>query len=118
VRIAIGLVLLASLAAPLAAQQEIINEKPVRLRHFSGAIVDARGMTVEYALIELRDPKDHHVLASTFADGNGKFAFADRKHGESVELRVSNKGFNTVQYTVFLSEFGAMHWRVKLPVAK
>ena len=58
---------------------------------------------------ELRDPKTHRVLASTFADGKGFFAFDDKKYGKRIELRVAQKGFTATQYTAMLRPFGDEH---------
>jgi hypothetical protein len=119
VRIAIALIFLCAFSAKLRAQgsQLVIHERPLHVRHFAGTVVDSRGMWVEYATVELRDLKDHHVLASTFADGKGNFSFDDKKYGKQVELRASQKGFNVVQYTVMLKPFGDVHIRMVLPAA-
>ena len=117
VRSAIVLVSLVVFSAMLSAQKLIVHEKPVRLRHLAGATVDPTGLTIPYAMIELRDAKDHHMLASTFADANGKFFFADKKHGEQFEIRVSLAGFKIVQYTVSMARIGKEHLRVVLPTA-
>ena len=117
-RLAGAFLLLAILSLQLCAQtQDVIHEKPIRLHHLEGTVVDRKGLAVPYSSIEMRDAKDHKVLATTFADANGKFFFADRKHGEQLEIRVSLKGFNTTQYTVFLSHFGKSHLRAVLTVA-
>jgi hypothetical protein len=102
---------------PLPAQQMITHEKPLRLRHLAGTVVDPKGMTIPYALIELRDPGDDHVIASTFADGNGKFSFADRKRNESFELRISLAGFQVTQYNISIAIVGKDHMRVVLQTA-
>jgi len=96
---------------------EIIHQKPIKVHHLAGTVVDPKGFTVEYAAIELRDAKDHHSIATTFADANGKFYFADRKRGEQLEIRASQKGFQTVQYTVDIGTFGEMHIRIVLSPA-
>ena len=114
--IAIGLLA----AIPMAARaqyEEVIHEKPVRLRHLAGKIVDPKGLIVPYAYIELRSAADHHVLATSFADGYGKFAFAYRKFGETLEIRVSMKNFDPVQYHVVLHRIGFEELKVVLPVA-
>lgn len=95
----------------------IVHEKPTRLRHLTGAVVDPTGGSIEYAVIELRNANDHQVIASTFADAQGKFSFADRKHGEKLEIRASRAGFNTVQYSVFIGPLGKSHLRIVLPAA-
>ena len=95
----------------------IVHESPVHVRHFAGTVVDSRGMTVEYATVELHDPRDHHVIASTFADGKGNFNFDDKKYGKRVEIRAFQKGFNIVQYTVMRRPFGDMHIRLVLSAA-
>ena len=104
-------------AAPLYGAQLIVHEKPVRLRHIAGTIIDRRGMTVPYALIELRDPGDQHVMRSTYADGNGKFSFEDRKHGETIEMRITLAGYDTAQYTVSIARFGKEHMRAVIQPA-
>jgi hypothetical protein len=96
---------------------DVVHTLPLHVRHFSGTIVDARGMTIEYATVELRDPKTHRVLASTFADGKGFFAFDDKKYGKRVELRVVQKGFTAAQYTAMLRPFGDEHIRMVLTAA-
>jgi len=80
-------------------------------------VVDSKGMMVKYATVELCSPKDHHVLASTFADGNGYFSFDDKKYGKRVEIRVSQKGFNPARYTAMIRPFGDQHMRLVLHVA-
>jgi hypothetical protein len=116
VRCLIVLMLMTALSAALHAQELVVHEKPVRLRHLSGIVVDSTGAGVAYSLIELRDVKDHHVVASTFGDAKGKFFFDDRKYGKRVEIRVSLAGFNMVQYSVVLKRFGQTQLRAVLPV--
>lgn len=101
----------------LPAQNIIMHEKPLHLRHLAGTVVDPKGMTIPYALIELRDPGDDHVIASTFADGNGKFSFADRKRNESFELRISLAGFQITQYNISIAIVGKDRMRVVLQTA-
>lgn len=96
---------------------EIVHQKPIKVRHLAGTVVDPKGFTIEYAKIELLDVKDHHSIVSTFADANGKFYFADRKRGEQLELRASKKGFQIVRYTVNIGTFGESHLRMVLPPA-
>ena len=119
IRIATALMLSTVCQAPLQGQgQEVVaHERPLHVRHFAGTVVDSKGMTVEYATVELRDPRDHHVLASTFADGKGNFSFDDKKYGKRAEIRAFQKGFNVVQYTVMLRPFGDVHIRVVLSAA-
>jgi hypothetical protein len=93
-------------------------DKPVRLRHLQGAAVDGAGIAVPFAAVELIDPKDHHAIASTFADGNGKFFFEDRKRGTQLELRVSRAGFKSAQYEIVMARFGQARLRVALPQAQ
>ena len=95
----------------------IVHKYPLHVRHFAGWVVDLRGMTVEYATVELRDPKNDRVLASTFADGKGYFFFDDKKYGKQVEMRASQKGFNIAQYTVVRKPFGDVHVRIVLLAA-
>jgi hypothetical protein len=117
-RLAAALVILAQcLAAHAQGNEVMVYEQPIHTRHFSGTIVDPRGMTVEYATVELRSPKDHHLLASTFADGHGFFSFDDRKYGKRVVLRVIQKNFDMVQYTAILRPFGEEHLRLKITIA-
>ena len=98
-------------------QEVIVHEIPLHVRHFAGTIVDSKGMTVEYATVELRNPRDHRVLATTFADGKANFSFDDKKYGKRVEIRAFQKGFNIVQYTVMRRPFGDMHIRLVLSAA-
>jgi hypothetical protein len=98
-------------------QVDVVYAKVVRLRHLSGTIVDPRGMSVEYAFIELLNSADHRVIATTYADAQGKFSFADHKRGELLEIRASRKGFNSVQYIVSIAVVGKEHLRIVLPVA-
>ena len=98
-------------------QADVVHAKAVRLRHLSGTVVDPKGMSVEYAFIELLNSADHRVIATTYADAQGKFSFADHKRGELLEVRASRKGFNSVQYTVSIAVVGKEHLRVVLPVA-
>jgi Carboxypeptidase regulatory-like domain len=117
VRSVIALILLMAFSATLHAQALIIHEKPVRLRHLSGTVVDPTGATIAYTLIELRDATDHHVLASTFGDAKGKFFFEDKKRGTKLEIRVSRTGFQSVQYEIVVGIVGWEHIRVVLPPA-
>jgi hypothetical protein len=96
---------------------DVIHAKALRLRHLSGTVVDQKGMSVEYAFIELLNSADHRVLATTYADAQGKFSFADHKRGELFEVRASRKGFNSVRYTVSIAIVGKEHLRMVLPVA-
>jgi hypothetical protein len=110
-RLSLAFMLFGALCASLHAQGagDVVHNQPLHVRHFSGTIVDAKGMTIEYATVELRDPKTHRVLASTFADGKGFFAFDDKKYGKRIELRVAQKGFTATQYTAMLRPFGDEH---------
>lgn len=99
----------------LPAQQLIVHQRPIRLRHLAGVIVNPKGETVAYASVELRNATDNHLLASAFADGNGKFLFADRKRGDQLQIRVSLKGFNPVQYSISEARIGEERIRVVLP---
>jgi hypothetical protein len=112
-----ALILLAVFSAPLHPQADVVHASPIRLRHLVGTVVDSRGLAVAYSAIELRDAQSHQVLATTFADGNGKFFFADRKRGDQLELRISLTGFKSVQYTIQISALGKPHLRAVLPVA-
>jgi hypothetical protein len=96
---------------------DVVHAKAVRLRHLSGTVVDQKGMSVEYAFIELLNSADHRVIATTYADAQGKFSFADHKRGELFEVRASRKGFNSVQYTVSIAVVGKEHLRMVLAVA-
>jgi hypothetical protein len=96
---------------------DVIHAKAVRLRHLSGTIVDPKGMSVEYAFIELLSSADHRVLATTYADAEGRFSFVDHKRGELLEIRASREGFKSVQYTVSIAIVGKEHLRMVLPVA-
>ena len=96
---------------------DVFHAKAVRLRHLSGTVVDQKGMSVEYAFIELLNSADHRVIATTYADALGKFSFADHKRGELFEVRASRKGFNSVQYTVSIAVIGKEHLRMVLPAA-
>ncbi len=110
-------ILLVASGAILQAQDVIVHSQPVHVRHFAGTVVDSRGMTVEYATVELRDAKTHRVLASTFADGRGAFSFDDRKYGKRIEIRAFQKGFEPAQYTLMLRPFADERMRVVLTVA-
>ncbi len=114
----LALFALCSYPAILRAQGNaiIVYERPVHVRHFSGTVYDSKGMTVEYATVEIRDPKTHRLLASTFADGKGYFVFDDKKYGKKVEMRATQKGFDIAQYTVMLRPFGDLHLRLVLTV--
>lgn len=118
-RFAVALIILSASCAKLHGEGQvvIVHERPVHVRHFAGTVVDSKGMTVEYATVELRDPRDHRVLASTFADGKGNFLFDDKKYGKRVEIRAFQKGFNVVQYTVMRRPFGDLHIRMVLSAA-
>ena len=113
-RFLLALIVFASQSATLRAQDILVHAKPVRLYHLMGTIVDQTGIAVPYTTIELRDPKDHHVLASTFGDGKGKFLFDDKKYGKRLEIRISGKGFDSAQYTIVLKRFGQSHLRAVL----
>jgi len=114
---ALALLIVAACSANTGAQQAVIHQKQVKLHHLIGAVVDQRGFPVEYAVVELCDPSNHHVLASTFADAQGRFSFADQKRGTQLEIRTSQKGFNTTIYEVMVREFGRSKIRIVLPVA-
>jgi hypothetical protein len=118
-RLSVALMLVGVFCASLHAQgaADVVHNRPLHVRHFSGTIVDAKGMTIEYATVELRDPKTHRVLASTFADGKGFFAFDDKKYGKRVELRAVQKGFTAAQYTAMLRPFGDEHIHMVLSPA-
>ena len=105
-RLLAGLLLMVGSLPALGQDTVVVHERPVHARHFAGTVVDAKGMWVEYATVELRSPKDHHLLASTYADGNGRFAFDDKKYGKVIEVRVMRKGFAATQYTVVRKPFG------------
>jgi hypothetical protein len=98
-------------------QVDVVHSKPIRVRHLSGTVVDQKGVSVEYAFIELLNSADHRVIATTYADAQGKFSLADRKRGEQLELRASRAGFNRVEYTVSIAIVGKEHLRIVLPVA-
>ncbi len=108
--------LLLALSAVAPGQDLLVHSKLVRLRHLQGTVVDPRGFPVEYAVVELRDVQDH-VLASTFADAQGRFAFSDKKRGQRFKIRASQKGFNLAQYTVAITFRGGWHMRVVLSPA-
>ena len=95
-----------------------VENKPVRLRHLIGVIVDQKGLFIAYPAVELRDGNDHHVIATSFADGNGRFSFADRKPGELLEIRFSLKGYQPVQYTIEVVRFGHEKMKAVMPVAQ
>jgi hypothetical protein len=119
VKAAATLLILLTVATVLhgQGQADVVHAKAVRLRHLSGTVVDPKGMSVEYAFIELLNSADHRVLATTYADAQGKFSFADHKRGELLEIRASCKDFNSVQYTVSIAVVGKEHLRMVLPVA-
>jgi hypothetical protein len=115
-RFTLGLFLLAALSTIVCAQgnEDVIHGNPLHVRHFAGTIVDQKGMWIEYATVELRSPKDHRVLASTFADAKGFFSFDDKKYGKKIEIRAFAKGFNASQYTAMLRPFGDSQMRIVL----
>lgn len=110
-------VLILLLTSRSYGQEIIVHEKSIRLKHLAGTVVDAKGSSIEYALIELRDAGNHQVIASTFADAQGKFSFADRKRSDKLEIRASRAGFNVVQYSISIGTLGKGHLRIVLPVA-
>jgi hypothetical protein len=116
-RIGAALILVLALCGSLHAAQEVVHPKPVRLRHLSGTVVDPRGFPIAYAIIELHGASGEQILATTFADAFGKFSFADRKRGDQFQLRASQKGFDTVRYSVVESLVGKERLRMVLPVA-
>ena len=95
----------------------VVDDQPIHVRHFSGTVVDSRGMTVEYATVEVHNAKTHQLLASTFADSKGYFTFDDKKYGKKIELRILQKGFKPVQYTALLRPFGDQHLRLTISAA-
>ena len=113
----LGILLATLLSSELCAEELIFREKQIKLHHLAGTVVDPAGFPIEYATVELRDPKDNHVIASTFADAQGRFSFADHKRGEHLAIRASNRGFNIVQYNVVIRELGKSKLRVILTVA-
>jgi len=98
-------------------QSIVVHERPLHVQHFSGSIVDSKGLMVEYATVELRSPKDHHLLASTYADAQGNFSFDDKKYGKRIEIRAIQKGFNVTQYTAMYRPFGDVHMHLVLTAA-
>lgn len=114
--ILLWLFLLTALSTIVGAQgnEDVVHERPLHVRHFAGTIVDQTGMWVEYATVELRDPKTHRVLASTFADAKGFFSFDDKKYGKKIEIRAFAKGLNASQYTATLRPFGDQQMRIVL----
>ena len=112
------LIAILCVAAQAQGNEVTVYERLIHVRHFAGTIVDQRGMTVEYATVELRSPKDHHLLASTYADGRGFFTFDDKKYGKRVVLRVIQKNFNMAQYNAILRPFGDEHLRLKITAAQ
>ncbi len=109
--------LLAGSISALQAQEPVIHQKPIHMRHLNGLVIDRTGISLPYAEVVLLDAKDSHPLASTFADGNGKFAFEDRKRGQHLEIRATLKGFRPVQYEIAITRFGATRIRILLPAA-
>ena len=95
----------------------VVHDRPLHVQHFSGSIVDSKGLMVEYATVELRSPKDHRLLASTYADAQGNFTFDDKKYGKRVEIRAIQKGFNVTQYTAMRRPFGDTRMHIVLTVA-
>jgi len=114
---ALAFLMAAGCAANIGAQEEVIQQKQVKLHHLIGEVVDPRGFPVEYAVVELRDGSSHRVLASTFADAQGRFSFADRKRGAQLEIRATQKGFNPAIYEIVIREMGKSKIRIVLFVA-
>ena len=118
------LVLIAAFSLPAHAWPRLpkkpaaVEDKPLRLRHVAGVIVDKRGFTIPYPAVELRSADDHHVIATTFADANGRFAFFDHKPGERLELRFSLKGYSPVQYTIEVARVGHAKMKAVMPIAQ
>lgn len=115
--VAITLPALAWPRLPRLPHKAAVEDKPVRLRHLAGRIVDQRGFAIPYPAVELRSADDHHVIATTFADANGHFSFADHKPGERLEIRCWLKGYNPVQYTIELARIGHESMKAVMPVA-
>lgn len=119
-------VLMAAIALPALAWPRLphlqhtkaATDKPLRLRHIAGVIVDPKGLFIAYPAVELRDANDHHVIATSFADGNGRFHFEDRKPGEQLEIRFSMKGYQPVQYTINMARVGHASMKAVMPVAQ
>jgi hypothetical protein len=95
----------------------VVEDQPIHVRHFAGTVYDSRGMTVEYATVEVHNPKTHQLLASTFADSKGYFTFDDKKYGKKIEIRILQKGFNPAQYTALLRPFGDQHLHLTISPA-
>jgi len=112
-RIAPTSVLLAASIFSHHTNKSPVHEKPIRLRHLSGRIVDTKGLALPYAFVELRT-SDDRPLYSTYADGNGHFSFSDRKRGELLELKVSLKGFTPLQDNVQIARIGGNTIRIPL----
>ncbi len=115
-RFALGFFLFLALSPSAYTQgnEVVIHSRPLHVRHFSGVIVDQTGMWVEYATVELHDPRSHRVLASTFADGKGFFYFDDKKYGKRIEIRAFKHGFNASQYIAMRRPFGDNQMQVVL----
>ena len=116
-KIAIALLSAAFFVGNLFATETVVHERQIKLHHLTGVIVDPRGFPVEYAVVELCDPNDHHVLASTFADAQGRFSFADQKRGHKFEIRASSHNFNLTIYNVVIRELGKSKIRIVLSIA-
>jgi hypothetical protein len=112
-----AILLLTSPLTSLGAKHSTANDKPILITHLRGTVVDKTGNAVDFATVELRDANDHHIIESTFADGNGKFSFQDRKHGEHLEIQASRAGFNITRYEVEIVRFSIAHLRIVLHVA-
>ena len=117
-KLPILLLFLIAFSAAIPAQEVVEHPKPVRLRHIDGVVVNTVGNSIPYVLIELRDATDHRVLATNFADGNGKFSLPDRKRGEQLEIRASIAGFKSAQYSISMALVGKELLRVVLLTAK
>jgi hypothetical protein len=109
--------LLLGAAFQAKAQFLIIHEKPVHLRHVTGVVIDQAGSPIPAAKVELRAVVDHHVLASTITDAEGRFTFPRKRVSTLLELRTSCKNFQIVQYTISVRWIARGKIKIVLPVA-
>lgn len=115
-RSAIMLITSLSLSSSVLPQKPIIYDKPVRLRHLVGTVLEPRGFTVEHAKLELWDPQSRKLIQTTFSNPFGSFGFTNPDSLKELEIHVSCQGYQSVQYTVELNHHGAKELRVTLPI--
>ena len=74
-------------------------------RSLSGVVLDANGVPIEFALVELMTPDFKTRLDARVTDERGRFKF--RRRGNKAHIRFRMKGFNDYELPVILDRKAA-----------